>query len=89
VRGQLPGSQSGNAFWFSRAELGTRQGFARPLVFYDLGWAGSRSAFSQGGLQRGVGFGLGFLDGLFRLDVARGLGPFKGWRTDLYFGAPL
>jgi hypothetical protein len=33
--------------------------------------------------------GLGFLDGLFRVDVARGLYPYKGWRTDLYLEAPI
>jgi hypothetical protein len=39
--------------------------------------------------QRGAGFGFGFLDGLFRIDVARGLYPLKRWRTDLYLEAPL
>lgn len=89
VRGQFPGTQNGNAFWYSRAELGTRQGFARPIVFYDMGWAGSRSAFGQGMMQRGAGVGFGFLDGLLRVDFARGLNPAKRWRTDIYLGAPL
>jgi Spy/CpxP family protein refolding chaperone len=89
VRGQLPGTQSGNAFWYGRAELGTRQGAARPVVFYDAGWAGTRKAFGNGLIQRGAGFGLGLLDGLFRIDVARGIAPSRRWRTDLYIGAPL
>lgn len=89
VRGQLPGTQRGNAFWYTRTELGTRQGFVRPVLFYDVGWAGSRRAFGNGGTQRGAGIGLGFLDGLFRIDVARGIAPFKGWRTDIYLGAPI
>lgn len=89
VRGQFPGTQSGNAFWYGRAELGTRQGFARPVAFYDLGWAGSRKSFGEGMTQRGAGFGFGFLDGLLRVDFARGLNPSKRWRTDIYLGAPL
>ena len=89
VRGQFPGTQNGDAFWFSRAELGTRQGFARPILFYDVGWAGNRKAFGEGMSQRGAGFGFGFLDGLLRVDFARGLNPAKRWRTDIYLGAPL
>ena len=54
-----------------------------------MGWAGSRKTFGQTQPQRGAGFGLGFLDGLFRIDVSRGLYPNKQWRTDVYFGAPL
>ena len=34
----------------------------------------------------GTGMGLSFLDGLFRFDVARGIYPEKGWRTDLHIG---
>lgn len=89
VRGQIPGTQFGNAFWFSRAEVGTRTGAFRPVAFFDVGWAGSRKAFGQTQPQRGAGFGFGALDGLLRLDVARGLYPYKGWRTDLYLEAPL
>lgn len=89
VRGQLPGTQQGDAFWFSRAEVGTGGGAVRPVAFFDVGWAGSRNTFGQIQPQRGAGVGLGFLDGLFRLDVARGLYPSKGWRFDLYLEAPL
>jgi hypothetical protein len=89
VRGQLPGTQMGNAFWFSRAEVGTRAGAFRPVAFFDVGWAGSRKTFGQIQPQRGAGFGFGALDGLLRFDVARGLYPAKGWRLDLYLDAPL
>ena len=89
VRGQLPGTQQGDAFWFSRAEVGTGGGAVRPVAFFDVGWAGSRKTFGQIQPQRGAGVGLGFLDGLFRLDLARGLYPYKGWRFDLYLEAPL
>ncbi|HEY0931109.1 MAG TPA: hypothetical protein VGE27_14410 [Gemmatimonas sp.] len=89
VRGQLPGTQAGDAYWLTRAEVGTRQGAFRPVVFYDMGWAGSRKTFGQVQAQRGVGFGLGLLDGLLRFDISRGLFPAKGWRSDFYLEAPI
>jgi hemolysin activation/secretion protein len=85
VRGQIAGTQSGDAFWLGRAEVGTKFSAVRPVLFYDIGWAGSRGAISTRSTpQRGAGIGLGFLDGLFRVDFSRGLYPGKRWRTDLY-----
>ena len=89
VRGQLPGTQFGDAFWYARAELARGLGAFRPVGFFDVGWAGSRRQFGQIQPQRGAGFGVGILDGLMRFDVARGLYPSKRWRLDLYFDAPL
>jgi hypothetical protein len=89
VRGQLPGTVEGDAFWLTRAEVGTRQGVLRPVAFFDVGWAGSRQALGRVQPLRGTGVGVGVLDGLLRLDVARGLYPLKGWRTDLYLQAAL
>ncbi len=89
VRGLPPGSQFGNAYWFVRSEVGTRFGFVRPVVFADVGWAGAREDFGAAGTMSGAGGGLSFLDGIFRLDVARNLARGGGWRTDLYFEAPL
>lgn len=89
VRGEIPGTQSGNAFWLARAEIGTKAAWARPVAFFDVGWAGNRKAIGGTQPQRGAGFGAGFLDGLFRVDVARGLYPTKQWRTDIYLSGPL
>jgi hypothetical protein len=89
VRGQIPGTVEGDAFWLTRAEVGTRQGVVRPVAFFDVGWAGSRRDLGRVQPLRGTGVGVGVLDGLLRLDVARGLYPFKGWRTDLYLQAAL
>jgi hypothetical protein len=61
----------------------------RPVVFFDAGWAGARDAFGEGRVLRGAGGGLSFLDGIFRLDIARNLARGGGWRTDLYFEAPI
>jgi hypothetical protein len=84
VRGQIAGTQSGDAFWLGRVELGTKFAAVRPVLFFDAGWAGSRDAISKATPQRGTGIGLGFLDGLFRVDFSRGLYPNKRWRTDFY-----
>jgi hypothetical protein len=89
VRGQLPGTQSGDAYWLARAEVGSRQGMVRPVGFFDIGWAGSRTTFGRVQPQRGAGFGIGLLDGLLRMDISRGLYPYKRWRTDFYLEAPL
>jgi hypothetical protein len=89
VRGSAPGSLFGSSYWFARGEVGTKFGAVRPVLFYDGGWAGSREAFGKGTMLRGAGGGVSFLDGIFRLDVARNLARRGGWRTDLYFEAPI
>jgi hypothetical protein len=61
---------------------------ARPAVFYDLGWAGPRADFAHRGRPlSGAGVGVSLLDGLVRIDVARGIWPEKRWRADLYLEA--
>jgi hypothetical protein len=89
VRGQSPDTtQSGNAFWLTRAEVGSNDASVRPAVFADLGWVGDRTKMSDVGRpMSGVGAGVSFLDGLFRFDVARGLYPRKQYRADLYLEA--
>jgi hypothetical protein len=90
VRGQSADlAQSGNAYWFTRAELGLgARGAVRPSVFGDLGWVGDRADFRNVGRPlSGVGAGLSFMDGLFRMDLARGIYPRKQWRFDTYVEA--
>ena len=89
VRGQIAGTQDGDAFWLARGEVGTKQGVFRPVGFFDVGWAGSRNAFGKVQPQRGAGVGIGVLDGLIRVDFSRGLYPLKRWRTDFYVSAAL
>jgi hypothetical protein len=86
IRGQTPDTlQRGNAYWFTRTELGWGSAGARPSVFGDIGWTGDRTRMGQiGRPMSGVGAGIGFLDGIIRFDVARGLYPRKQWRMDLY-----
>jgi hypothetical protein len=92
VRGQFARSTGpgrvGDTFWLGKVELGTAFRAVRPTVFYDVGWAGSRDSLSTIGRPlSGVGTGLSMLDGVFRVDVSRGIHPEQRWRTDLYIGA--
>ena len=60
----------------------------RPVIFGDLGWAGSRDEWSHLGRPvSGAGVGASFMDGLIRFDIAKGIHPSRGWRTDLYLEA--
>jgi hypothetical protein len=87
VRGQSPipdSTQSGNAFWLTRLEIGSNDAGMRPTVFGDLGWTGDRNHMTQNVKpMSGVGVGVSFLDGMFRFDVARGIYPRKQFRVDL------
>lgn len=92
VRGQFarPSGEGrvGDTFWMGRAEVARGRMAFRPALFYDIGWAGSRRALdAMGRPMSGAGAGLSILDGLFRLDVSRGIFPDRRWRTDLYIGA--
>jgi len=88
VRGQRAGAAIGDSFWMTSAELGTGWPGFRKIVFGDLGWAGSRTNFSHPGRPlSGAGVGASFMDGLIRIDVAKGIYPEKAVRTNLYVEA--
>lgn len=88
VRGHEVGTMAGDAYWMGRAEVGATRTGIRPSLFYDVGWAGARGAFSAPGTpMQGAGLGLSFLDGLLRLDVAKGIRPVNGWRGEFYVEA--
>ncbi|MDB4914635.1 MAG: hypothetical protein JWM95_2279 [Gemmatimonadetes bacterium] len=88
VRGQRPGTEVGNAFWLTRIEAALGSSIIRPVVFADMGWAGSRNNLGNVGVpMSGAGFGWSMMDGLVRFDVARGINPRKQWRMDTYVEA--
>jgi hypothetical protein len=92
VRGQRPSltlpGLVGNSYWLGRAELGKQFTVVRPSLFGDIGWAGDRSAWSHPGRPvSGAGIGASILDGLFRMDVSRGIWPRKRTLLDVYFEA--
>ena len=85
VRGQRPGTQSGDSYWLTRLELGRGIAAARGVVFGDIGWAGPRELWSHPGRpMSGAGVGVSFMDGLVRADLARGIYPSQRFRFDLY-----
>jgi hemolysin secretion/activation protein ShlB/FhaC/HecB len=88
VRGQRAGAAIGDAFWMTSAEIGTSSVGIRKIVFADLGWAGPRADFSHPGRPlSGAGIGASFMDGLVRIDVAKGIYPEKAVRANLYVEA--
>src|SRR6185503_6395711 len=85
VRGYRAGELAGNAFWLGRVELARGSPMVRPSIFADIGWAGDRRDFTNAiGVRRGVGAGVSAMDGMVRLDVARGLDGDRKWRLDFY-----
>lgn len=88
VRGQRAGAAIGDSFWMTSVELGTGWPGFRKIVFGDLGWAGSRTDFAHPGRPlSGAGVGASFMDGLIRIDIAKGIYPEKAIRTNLYVEA--
>ncbi|MGZ3373017.1 MAG: ShlB/FhaC/HecB family hemolysin secretion/activation protein [Gemmatimonadaceae bacterium] len=88
VRGQKAGAAIGDSFWMSSLELGTRSAGFRKIVFGDLGWAGDRNDFAHPGRPlSGAGVGASFMDGLIRVDLAKGIYPEKSFRANLYVEA--
>ena len=72
----------------SRFELGNTEIGARRILFADFGWAGSREDWGrQSRAMSGAGIGWSFLDGLIRMDLARGLYPGVAWRFTSYVEA--
>lgn len=88
VRGQAPATAAGTLYWLGRAEAGRTMDWYRPTLFADVGWAGDRFAWKHPGRPlSGAGVGLSVLDGMFRVDLARGFHPQKQWRAELYLEA--
>jgi len=89
VRGYGGNAMNGAAFWRARADVAFGIPGARLAAFSDAGWAGpGRDAFTGRPLFS-VGVGASFLDGLFRIDLARGLTRGGGTRLELYTDAVL
>lgn len=89
LRGYPGGVAAGTAYWNARAEIGNSYPAVRVIGFTDAGWAGDRSAFGRGRTLIGAGVGASFLDGLVRLDLARGLRAPTGWRLEFYLDGVL
>jgi hypothetical protein len=89
VRGERPDPmRGGNAFWLARAEAGPTVYAAKPTIFGDIGWTGDRDHLDRiGRPTSGVGVGLSLLDGILRLDLARGIYPERRTQLSFYLGS--
>lgn len=85
LRGYPGSSLVGERYWRTRAELAWGIPGVRPLLFSDVAWAGSRNRFDSTGALPSVGAGVSLLDGVFRIDVARGLRSPGDWRLHAQF----
>jgi hypothetical protein len=84
LRGYDGNAMNGNAFWRGRGEIGYGLPAVRLALFSDVGWAGDRDQFSKGQPLLSTGAGAGFLDGIFRMDLAYRVRGNTGWRFDFY-----
>ena len=83
LRGYPGSTLTGTSYLRGRLEVshGT-QAFGLAL-FSDWAWAGERTSFDAGEGLYSLGLGATTLDGIIRVDLARGLRSPTGWRLDL------
>ncbi len=90
LRGYPASTLSGLSFARARLEVNRAWHGTGLSLFGDAGWAGARDNFRRDDLLYGIGVGGSVLDGLIRLDFARGLkGPLAGFRVELHLDAIL
>ncbi len=85
LRGYPASVASGPSFVRGRLEASRYYHGVAGSVFSDVGWAGAAADFDGADLLASIGIGGSVLDGLFRLDMSRGLrGPLKEFRIEFY-----
>ena len=89
LRGYDPRVLGGESFGRIRAEFAKTASFGAVSLFSDAAWAGDRRAIDLDEALYSIGVGVSLLDGLLRLDGARGLRDPKGFRLDFYLDAIL
>jgi len=85
------GQVAGESFWQTRAELALGYPAFRVVTFGDFAWAGDRARFGTAGHAVAVGAGVSALDGILRIDLAKGVegpGPLR-WQLHVYLDALL
>jgi hypothetical protein len=87
LRGYDAAVLRGDTYWRTRTELGMGVPFARLTLLGDAAWAGPRDAVERSRPLRSIGFGLSFLDGLARFDIARAIDAPRSWKLHLQVGA--
>jgi hypothetical protein len=69
VRGFTYGSQRGDSYWTGRLELSPRRKAITPVLFGDVGWAGSTEDWPGSEPLWSFGLGASFLWGILRTDL--------------------
>jgi len=89
VRGFDYGTLRGQAFWSLQGDWTPLRGAVRPVLFVDVGQAGSVGGVFEQKPLVGAGVGLSAFNGIFRMDLSVPLqGPTTGLRFDIQLGAP-
>ena len=89
VRGYDGGAMVGQSMARARVELTRGNTAAGIALFADAGWAGERDDFDSDDALFGGGIGFTLMNGLLRLDVARGFTAPTGWRIHFHLDALL
>jgi hypothetical protein len=89
LRGYEPSALTGTSMARGRLELARATPYANLAVFSDWGWAGDRTDIRPRDRRWALGAGASLLDGLIRLDLARGMDAPRRWRLDLHLDALL
>lgn len=84
LRGYDGSAVLGTSFLRARAEFARVYPVVSVSVFGDAGWAGDRGDIAVRDALFSIGVGGSVLDGLMRIDIARGLRDPTGWRLELY-----
>ena len=84
LRGFAPATAVGPSFGRTRVEVARRVSFGAVSLFSDAAWAGERSDARLGDVLASVGLGLSLVDGLIRIDGARGVRGGRDFRLELY-----
>ncbi|HKJ01032.1 MAG TPA: hypothetical protein VJ997_01220 [Longimicrobiales bacterium] len=84
LRGFAPATAVGTSFARARGEVARRFSFGAVSLFSDAGWAGDRSDAHGEDVLASVGLGLSLVDGLLRVDGARGVRGGRDFRLEFY-----
>ncbi len=87
LRGFAHGERQGDSFWSARVEASPRRRAITPVVFADLGWAGSTEDWPGSDILWSVGLGASLLWGIFRADLV--FPEVEDVWLELYFGGAL
>lgn len=84
LRGFVPRIAGGEDFTRARLEIAKTFTWGALSLFSDYGWAGAWDGFDISAGYTSLGLGLSMIDGLLRMDAAKGVRDPKTFRLDVY-----